>query len=345
MTALEHSTLTPSGTISADPSLPSAAERARLRQIQLIMTALIMAVVVAIISYLLIDVRGSWSYAMNLRTRQVGALVVVGTAIGVSSVIFQTIAGSRILTPGVMGFDPLYGLIQTVIVSVLGTATFLMVGAPLRFLINISLLTIFGMLLFRWLFRRSSRNLFVLVLVGVVCGSLFGALSTFASRLLSPNDYLTLQDVMFASFNRVSLELLVITAAITTMACLLVIPLLRSLDVVDLGIDAATGLGVPYHRVVTLCLGLVTVLVASSTALVGPMMFLGVIVANLAREVFPTHRHAVLVPASALVGVLCTVLGQTVVAHVFAQTTTLSVVVNLVGGLYFLILLTRTARL
>ena len=162
---------------------------------------------------------------------------------------------------------------------------------------------------------------------------------------LLPDDYLTLQDVMFASFNRVDVDLLGITAVVTGAGCLAASRLVRALDVVDLGHDVSIGLGLPYHRVVTLTLVVVTVLVATSTALVGPMMFLGLIVANLARQLLPTSRHAVLLPAAALVGALGTVLGQTVVAHLFSHTTTLSVVVNLVGGLYFLYLLTRTVRL
>ena len=71
----------------------------------------------------------------------------------------------------------------------------------------------------------------------------------------------------------------------------------------------------------------------------------GLIVANLARQVVPSHRHTVLVPAAALAGVLCCVVGQLLVTHLFDLRTTLSVVVNLVGGAYFLLLLMRTSRL
>ena len=328
-----------------DRSLLSAGEAARRRRTRAVLTGLVLLLVAAVTAYLLVDLRGSWAYAMNLRLRQLSALVVVGVAVGISSTMFQTIAGSRILTPGVMGFDSLYLLIQTVVVYVFGTTAFLMLGAPVRFAVNVTVLTTFGLLLFRWLFRRSSRNLFVLVLVGMVCGALFASLTTFASRMLSPDDYLTLQDVMFASFNRVDSQLLAATAVVTGLGCLAAARLAGRLDVVDLGYDVAVGLGLPYHRVVTLTLLVVTVLVATSTALVGPMMFLGLIVANLARQLLPTFRHAVLLPAAAVVGAVATVLGQTVVVHVFDHTTTLSVVVNLVGGLYFLLLLTRTVRL
>ena len=327
------------------PPPVSAEETARRRRVRTTLLVLAGLVVAASAAYLLYDVQGSWSYAMDLRTRQLAALMVVGVAVGASSLVFQTVAGSRILTPGVMGFDALYLLVQTVIVFAFGSNALLLLGVRERFALNTVVLTVFGLLLFQWLFRRHSRNLLVLVLVGLVLSALFGSLTSFASRLLSPNDFLTLQDVMFASFNTVDSELLTITAVVTAAGCVTLVPLLRRLDVVALGHDNAVALGVGYHRVVLLTLGAVTVLVATSTALVGPMLFLGLIVANLARQLLATSRHTELVLGSALVGVLCTVLGQFVVARLFGQTTTLSVVVNLVGGIYFILLLMRTVRL
>lgn len=330
---------------SSDVLVHGPGELARRRRIRLTMVLLVLLALAALAGWMFYDLKGSWSYALGLRARQGGALVVVGAAVGVSSVVFQTVAGSRILTPGVMGFDSLYMLVQTLIVYLLGSNALLLLGAAPRFVLNVVLLSGFGVLLFRWLFRRSSRNLFVLVLIGVVLGSLFASLASFATRLLSPNDYLTLQDVLFADFTTVDVSLLGITAVITGLGVLACLPLLRRLDVVDLGHDAAIGLGVGYHRVVLITLTVVTVLTASATALVGPMMFLGLIVANLARQLLPTVRHAVLVPAGALLGIVTTLLGQGVVVHLLDRTTTLGVVVNLVGGIYFLTLLIRTARL
>jgi iron complex transport system permease protein len=296
-------------------------------------------------AYLLYDVRGSWAYAMDLRARQLAALVIVGAAVGASSVVFQTVAGSRILTPSVMGFDALYMLIQTMIVYLFGSAAFLSLTPGQHFVIDALLLTVFGWVLFSWLFRSSSRNLLMLVLVGVVLGAFFGSLTSLASRLLSPDDFLTLQDVMFASFSTADPGLLWTAGAVTVLGIGALLPLCRRLDVIALGHDPAVALGVSFHRVVRVTLAVTTLLVAAATALVGPMLFLGLVVANLARELVPTHRHLVLVPVAVLVGVLTVVGGQFVVVHVFDLTTTLSVVVNLVGGLYFLRLLMRTVSL
>lgn len=321
------------------------AEQAKDRRVLIILGILGIACALATTAYLTYGVQGSWSYALSLRSRQVGSLIVVGAAIGASSLVFQTIAGSRILTPGVMGFDAVYVLIQTMIVGIFGASTLQLLGTTERFALNTVALMIFGLLLFRWLFREHSRNLFVVVLVGIVLGSLFASLSTLTSRLLSPDDFLTLQTVLFASFTTVDPVLLTVTGVATGVGLLALWPQLRRLDVVELGHDGSVALGVDYHRTVRTTVVIVTLLVAASTALVGPMIFLGLIVANLARQVLPTYRHTSLVIASSLIGVLFTVGGQFLVTHVFELQTPISVVINLVGGLYFIYLLLRTDRL
>src|SRR5699024_4498080 len=150
-------------------------------------------------------------------------------------------------------------------------------------------------------------------------------LTLFASRLLSPDDFLTLQDLNFTSFNTVDPDLLSITAVVTVVALAASVPLMRKLDVIALGRDTTVTLGVDYRRTVDRTLIIVTVLVATATALVGPMTFVGLIVANLARRLLPTYRHSVLMVASALFGVIITVGGQFVAARLLDYTTTLAV--------------------
>ncbi|GAA1480566.1 petrobactin ABC transporter permease YclO [Gordonia sinesedis] len=329
---------------AAVPVGPSPAEHRRYRRNLLVLTVLAVAVVALVLTYQFAFVTGSWQYTMNLRSRQLGALAVAGVSVGVSSVAFQTLAGSRILTPGVMGFDSLYVLIQTLMVFAVGTsAAALMPPAP-RALVTTVLLTGFGLLVFWAVFRRGTTNLLALVLVGLVLGAMFSSLTSFISRMLTPDDYLTLQDVMFASFNTVDGSVLAAMAAVTALACVAMVPTLRRLDVLDLGHDGALTVGLSYRRLVGVVLVLITVLVATSTAMVGPMTFLGLIVANLARGMLATHRHRWLMAGAALIGVLCTVLGQFVVARLLGNTVPLSVVINVVGGGYFLILMLRTVR-
>lgn len=330
-------------TLTDGPVGRSPEETTRRRQVTRRLAVAGALSVGAVAMYLFVGLQGPLAYALDLRSRQVGALVLVGAAVGVSSLVFQTIAGSRILTPGVMGFDSLFVLLQTLMIGIAGASAFQLLGVVERFLLTSAALTAFGVGLFRWLFRAHSRNLFVMVLVGIVLGTLFASLSTLISRLLSPDDFLTLQGALYASFTTVDVTLLGACAVVTVAAVALLWPLMSRLDIIDLGRDVAVSLGVNYPRTVTRVLLVVTVLVATSTALVGPMMFLGLLVANLARQVFPTHRHDLLVIGAALVGIATTVVGQFIVTHVLALGTPLAVVVGLVGGCYMLVLLMRKA--
>ena len=87
--------------------------------------------------------------------------------------------------------------------------------------------------------------------------------------------------------------------------------------------------------------GVVSVMVAASTALVGPILFFGLIVANLAYAYAGSFRHAWTLPVAVLLGMVCLVGGQLVIERVFAFGATLSTVIELAGGVFFLFLVLR----
>ena len=88
----------------------------------------------------------------------------------------------------------------------------------------------------------------------------------------------------------------------------------------------------------------VTVLIAIATALVGPISFLGLIIANLSRQLFKTYKHTWLIFGSAVLGMIVLVGGQLVVEHGFSYSIPISVLITIGGGLYFLILLFGKGR-
>ncbi|MDG2944821.1 iron chelate uptake ABC transporter family permease subunit, partial [Exercitatus varius] len=152
------------------------------------------------------------------------------------------------------------------------------------------------------------------------------------------------QDIGFASFNRINIHILWLAAAVLLAGVLITLRYLRYFDVLCLGRDAAINLGVPYQRLTKRLLILVAVLVSVSTALVGPLTFLGLLVMNLTFEFMPTHKHKILIPAAMLISVITLLVGQVLVSQVFTFNTTLSIIINFVGGVYFIYLLLRTSR-
>ena len=157
--------------------------------------------------YLFQGLNGSFDYALPRRGIKVLAMVITGVAIAYSTVIFQTITHNRILTPSIMGFDSLYLLLQTVGIFFLGSAHVTIVNRHVNFILSVAAMIVFALLLYQFLFKSGKRPIYFLLLVGIIVGTFFGSISTFLQVLIDPNEFLLVQDKMFASFNNVSGDL------------------------------------------------------------------------------------------------------------------------------------------
>lgn len=306
---------------------------------------LLIALVVVAISVVFLTVQVTdWGFALPRRGLRLAAVILVGGAVAYSTVLFQTIANNRILTPSIVGFDALYLLIQTVVVFVFGSQMLIRLDPLVQYVINAGLMVLGAGLLYRWLFQRAGRNLYLLLLVGAVFGLLCGSLITFMQILIDPNEFVVLQDRMFASFTAVDVERLTLTALLVGGAIVWSQRDAWALDALALGRDYAINLGVEHRRAIDRLMVTIALLVAAATALVGPITFLGLLGANVAYYLMPTYRHTYLFPAAALVCIGGLVGGLLVVERVFAFGTSLSVVITFVGGIYFISLLLRGTK-
>lgn len=291
----------------------------------------------------------AWSYSLDRLSRHAVAIVLVSVAVGVSTVIFQTVTGNRILTPALMGFDSLYLLIQTMLVffmiprdaAVIGGLTS---GGLSGFLGQTAIMVAASTSLYLWLLGGRRTDIHLLLLVGVVFGVFFRSASSFFQRLLDPAAYLQVQDAMFASFRGVQLDVLVACGVIVVGGLVAVAILGRRLDVMLLGRDPAVALGVNHRRVTIVVLVVVSFLVSASTALIGPVMFFGLIVANAAYALLGTTLHRFTLPVASLLGVIALAGGEMVLGALGVESA-LSIVIEFAGGLLFLfLLLTNRAR-
>lgn len=294
--------------------------------------------------YLFYGLNGSFDYALPRRGIKVIAMVLTGVAIAYSTVVFQTITHNRILTPSIMGLDSLYLLLQTVLIFFLGSSHITIVNRHVNFILSVSAMILFALILYRFLFKRGGQPIYFLLLVGIIVGTFFGSISTFLQVLIDPNEFLRVQDKMFASFNNVSGELVWWALGIVVLTFIVGWKSFNDLDVLSLGRDTAINLGVSYDRVVKTMLVISAVLISVSTALVGPITFFGLIVANLSYQFFKTYKHKVLIAGASVMSVIALVGGQWIVERVFTFSTTLSVIINFVGGVYFIYLLLKESR-
>ncbi|TQO58079.1 iron chelate uptake ABC transporter family permease subunit [Paraclostridium bifermentans] len=283
-------------------------------------------------------------YAMSQRIPKLIAIVITGGCIAFSSIIFQTITNNNILTPSVLGLDSLYVLIQTVIVFLLGVESSFITNKSSNFLLSSSLMILASFVLYKKLFERSNNNVFFLLLVGMIFGTLFKSMSTFMQVVIDPNEYAALQNSLYASFSNVNTEILMMSVIMIIAIIPFIYDELKMLDVISLGKDHAINLGVNYDKAVKKLIIVVAMLVSISTALVGPITFLGLLVVNVAKQLFKTYKHTYLISASILISILTLVGGQFLVERVFTFTTTISVIINFIGGLYFIYLLLKESK-
>ena len=324
--------------------MKNAAYRANLRKL-LILTVLMLAAAAA---YLLVEVNFSnarlFQYALRIRAPKLIAMVITAFAIGGASLVFQSIINNTIVTPCLLGMNSLYTLIHTAVVFVAGSGSLLARNANASFAVDLVIMGISATVIYSYLFRKTRYNVLYVLLVGTVLTSFFSSIQTTLTRVMDPNEYDSLLSSLVASFSSINSEIIVFSVVVLALIIFALRRELALLDVLTLGKEQAINLGVDYDRCIRKLLLGVTLCIAVATAMVGPISFMGLIIANLSRQLLKTYRHSQLVLGSALFGVVILVGGQLIVEHVYHYAIPVSVFITVGGGIYFLYLLLTRRR-
>jgi len=282
---------------------------------------------------------GFWIIVRS-RATAVGTIALVATCQALATVLFHTATRNRILTPSILGFDALYTLMQTALVFVFGMAATQVEGVG-KIIVQSLAMIAFASVLYGWLFSGTRQNLHVLLLVGVVLGVGFGSVSTFLQRMLTPSEFDLLSARLFGSIGRGNPDVLPWAGLIVAVIGVLAWRQRRTLDVLALGRDTATNLGLRYRRQVVVLLVVVATLVSISTTMVGPMTFFGFLVATMTYQFVHVDDHGRTLPMAVLVAV-ATLLGASfVLQHIFYAAGLVMIIIEFVGGLAFLIVILK----
>ena len=313
--------------------------------IKLIVIALIAIIIAA--AFLFIGVKFHnhklLRYAMKLRIPKVIAMIITAFAIGAATIIFQSVINNTIVTPCLLGMNALYTLIHTSVVFVLGSGSILFTNDNLSFLVDLVLMGIIATVVYSWLFKMTGHNVLYVLLVGTVLTSFFSSIQSTLTRVMDPNEYDTLLTSLVASFSNINSEI-IFSVIILALIGVIFRKELALLDVITLGKEQAINLGVDYDRCIRRLLLAVTLCIAVATAMVGPISFLGLIIANISRQLLKTYRHTQLIAGAALMGVIALIGGQFIVERVFVYSIPISVFITVAGGIYFLYLILKGSR-
>ena len=309
-----------------------------------IVTLIAVSIILTVL-FLFIGVKESnIGFFLPRRVTKLVAFLLISFTTAYSATSFQTITNNNILTPSVMGLDSLYLFIQTVIVFFFGSKTLTMMTGTSNYFISIGIMILSSLGLFSLLFKKQGRTVYFLLLTGMIFGSFFSGLSTFMQVLLDPNEFTLLQGKMFASFSSINSSLLLISIIIVVVISLALIGDFRKLDVLSLGKDQAINLGINYKKIVLKNLIIIAIFTSVSTALVGPVAFLSIIITSLSRHLFQTYKHGVRVVGAALISFVFLIVAVLLVERIFNFSTTPSVIINLIGGIYFIYLILKEGK-
>lgn len=310
--------------------------------------SLFILVLLASALYMLVEVNFAneklFNYAMKIRTPKLIVMLIAAFAIGGASIVFQSIINNTIVTPCLLGMNSLYSLIHTAVVFFVGSGSVLAVNTNLSFVVDLLLMGLIATIIYSYLFKKTNHNVLYVLLIGTVLTSFFTSIQTTLTRVMDPNEYDTLLTSLVASFNNINSEIIVLSLVLLAALIFWLRKDLALLDVITLGKHQAINLGVDYDRCIRRLLLGVTLCIAIATAMVGPISFLGLIIANLSRQLLKTYRHSQLILGSTFFGMIVLVGGQMIVEHIFTYSVPISVFITVSGGLYFLYLLLKNRR-
>ncbi len=282
-----------------------------------------------------------FQYQFTSRLRKLILMILVGGAIAASVVIFQAITTNRLLTPSIMGLDAVYMFVKVLIVFVFGVQSVFVTNLYISFLISLIVMIGFSLLLFQGIFRIGNVSVYLILLVGIILGTFFRSITGFLELIINPDDFLAVQSAMFANFDASNTKLVTLCGVILIILIMITVYAIPYLDVLLLGRDQAINLGISYQTLTRILLILVAILVSISTALVGPITFLGLLTVNLAHELMKTYQHKYILPATICISWISLFLAQAIVENFFEATTQVSIIIDLVGGSYFIYLLIK----
>lgn len=278
-----------------------------------------------------------FDYVIPKRMTKLATIVIGGICVAIASIIFQTLAGNRILTPAIMGYEAIYLLWQALLLLIAGAHGIAALGIAGNFVVSALLILGYSWLIQRWVLRNSSNDIYQMLLLGFVLTMVIMTFAQFVQLRISPGEFSIFQGFSYASFDRAQPETLLYSTLIVLGVLLFLWPNLPTLDVIPLGRDQAISFGIDYSRCLNKYFALIALLVAISTSLIGPTAFMGIFVANIAYTLSRSSQHKTILIWGCAIAIVMFLIAQLLVEHAFNYKTTVSILVNMLCGGYFLI--------
>ncbi len=242
----------------------------------------------------------------NIRIPRALVALLTGLALPVSGLCMQTFFRNPLAGPDILGVST---------GASLGVALFSLAGGFGGILAsqNLTVLSDFGSvacaaagaMLIMGLILVVAPKMYdtsTLLIIGIMFSSITSAIVSILQYVSNPQEIQQFLFWTFGSFSGISIKSICVMASIVIPALLIVFTMQKSLNALLLGENYARGLGVSIRQLRFMILFMSSVLAAVITAFTGPIGFVGMAIPHIARMIFKTANHKILIPASALIG-------------------------------------------
>ena len=295
----------------------------------------------ATLTFLFAFTKGPLSFTLDFRLPRLIAFIVVAISMGLATVTFQTLTHNNLLTPNIIGIDSIYIMFQILSIFFFSPQSLIQSSSVLHFLLNTLGVVAFSLVLFNFFFKKFPNNIPLMLLFGLVLGILVNSFNNFLQVIMDPDEYSVVLSQSLVSFSQIDSRVL-------TIAILSIVPIIfylfrnrHELDVLSLGNDYAQNLGIAVQKRQLVYFSLVAALTSIATSLVGPVSFLGFLGANIAYTTLGQRRHDIVFIVTSLVIFLFITFGQVIVDHLFQAEVNLGIIIEFIGGLYYIFILLK----
>lgn len=248
---------------------------------------------------------------LDLRLPRAVAAILAGAGLSVAGMMMQSLFRNPLAGPYILGVSGGAGLGVALVTMGAGLLGWTIGGLGLALAALVGSSVVLFLVLF---VGRRVQSTVSLLIVGMMLGAITGALVNLIQNFANPESLKLFVVWTFGSLSHVGWSEMIWLALLWLAGMVLAVGLLKPLNGLALGDNYARGLGMNVKRVRLFTVLSTCLLAGGITAWCGPIAFVGVAVPHLARGLFGSANHRVVLPASALIGadmlLLCDILSN-----------------------------------
>lgn len=247
----------------------------------------------------------SWkTIVIDYRVPKAITAILVGSGLSISGLLMQTLFRNPLAGPFVLGISS--GASLGVALLILGSSLFGLsfITTSNWALAMASSLGAFLVLLAVIITANRIKNTMSILIIGLMFGSLTSAVISVLAYFSSAEQIQQYLFWSFGSLGNLSWSELAVFALIYCIGILGTFAIIKSLNSYLLGENYAKSLGINIKKSRNIILLITSLLTGVITAFSGPIAFVGLAVPHIAKMVFSTSNHKILLPASALIGAI-----------------------------------------